>query len=508
MDDGTDLVDDLTPGPPGPTGRRRGAGTLWAVLAIGVLVVAAVVISSGGDEGSVPGLPVALGAARTGGGESAAADAMVASVTYVAGDDLPALGGEATAYRLSLAVTDDQVRSLADALGLAGPVVHDGQRWTVDEGSGHLEVHEAGMATWWYSATGGGVASSGASSGSGGGTCSEPAGAAAVGCEVVTPPSTVTTSVPDCAVASDGGDGCVDVAPPAPPADLPSEDDARTIALDLLAATGVELDDAVVRVDGGVDAWFVAVEPRLAGVPSGLVHSVTVGSGSQVAMAGGSLAAPEPLGDYPLLDTRAAIARANATPVTELPVVATGGDGTATAEGGGLPPDTTVPACKVVPDGREICQVEGVPEPGVPAPPPDGGRVEVLLVDAEAAFVVLPAVDGSADGYLVPAYRFTDAHGSTVDLPAVSDSALTTPSTTDTSAVDPPVTDTVVEPPSCSRPLVGGDAGGTTVTVQPDPDCVTAETEALRRRSVPPPEPLPRVGTAASAPLRRVAPSP
>ena len=48
-----------------------------------------------------------------------------------------------------------------------------------------------------------------------------------------------------------------------------------------------------------------------------------------------------------------------------------------------------------------------------------------------------------------PAYRFTDADGGRVDLPAVADSTLTTPPTTDTSAVDPG------EPPVVTVPDTG-----------------------------------------------------
>jgi hypothetical protein len=158
--------------------------------------------------------------------------------------------------------------------------------------------------------------------------------------------------------------------------------------------------------------------------------------------------------------------------------------------------DTTVPPCKVQPDGREICETDatagtcealagedamdqvvtcelpacpqavgpadeplGAPEtidcevptpaPDEAPPVPDDGLVEVVLVDAEPSLVLLSAVDGSTDVYLVPAYRFTDADGGVVDLPAVADSALTSPPTTDTSAVDPPVTETSVEPQPC-----------------------------------------------------------
>ena len=111
------------------------------------------------------------------------------------------------------------------------------------------------------------------------------------------------------------------------------------------------------------------------------------------------------------------------------------------------------------------------PDPGlVPEPLPT--PLEVVLVDAVPSLAPLTAVDGSTDVYLVPAYRFTDADGGRVDLPAVADSTLTTPPTTDTSAVDPS------EPPVVTVPatvpcevLVEDDGSGTTHTIQPDPAC-------------------------------------
>ena len=327
MDDGSDQVDELILEPARADRPSRPRG-LWAVLAVVAVAVGAVAISSTGDDDSQrPGLPVALGASVAARDASGAADSMLAWITYVPGDDLPALGGEAPAYRLSSSVSEDQVRDLADALGLEGEITRDGTEWRVSDGSGTLAVADGGTATWWYSSPpSGAVTGSGSSSGSAG--C-----AAGEECTTVTAtapcpadgdcaiaPTTSTTIAcgpgadcvePDCAVSSDGSTSCPDVEQPYPPADLPSGDEARDIALDLLAATGVDLTGAEVVVDGPYDAWYVTVEPLIDGVPSGLVAAVTVGSAGTVRDATGSLAVAEPLGDYPLLDTRATIDRAN-----------------------------------------------------------------------------------------------------------------------------------------------------------------------------------------------------
>ncbi len=557
MDDGNEQAEELTLEPTGsrPSTRRR---ALWGVLAAGAVVVGALVVTSGGEDGTAPGLPVALGSSVAERESGAAADAMLAWVTYVPGDDLPALGGEAPAYRLSGAVTEEDVRVLADALGLDGDPGHDGASWTLSDGTGYLDVYDSGVAQWWFSATGGDVASGSARSGGSAGVdaCAESADGVVSDCAVTpttyvecdaadaacTTPAcdpasgdcaaaTTTTTVcgpgadcvdpsppPDCPVSSDGSSTCVEVEDPAP-VDLPSEDEARTIALDLLAATGLAVDGADATVDGGIDAWYVSVEPRLDGLPSGLVASVSVGAAGAVSSASGYLADPQRLGEYPLLDTRATIERANAQSGvdggvgrTTVPVDAgstNGGDTVVTTatviDDVGATAGTTAPACKVQPDGSEICESMGagstcpqvvapadeplgapetvdctppVTDPGLePEPLPVEGPIEVVLVDASPVLVLLGAVDGSTDAYLVPGYRFTDESGGRVDLPAVADSAITTPPTTDTSAVEPPVTDTVAPDP-CA-PLVEEDASGTTHTVQPDPDCLVREPQRL-----------------------------
>jgi hypothetical protein len=173
-----------------------------------------------------------------------------------------------------------------------------------------------------------------------------------------------------------------------------------------------------------------------------------------------------------------------------------------------IPTTTVMPQCKVQEDGSEVCEQPSTPgticpqtvvtgsDPAVGAPdtvectpplPPDttivpdpapepSGPIEVVLVDAEPALILLPAVDGSEDAYLVPAYRFTDENGGRVDLPAIADDALTTPVTTDTTVpqtgvLPDPGGVEPVDPDPCGPPLVEEDDSGATHTVQPDPDC-------------------------------------
>ena len=449
MDDGSGQVEELTL-EPGDGGRSIRPRALWAVLAAVAVAAGALVVTSAGDDGtSRPGLPVALGssiAPREASG--AAADAMFSWVTYVAGEDLPALGGEAPAYRLPGTVTEAQVQALAAALGLDGEVVHDGPGWTVTDGIAYLEVYEGGAAQWWYSAAGGGT-STGSAGCDGGPDCATmtttdpecgvsgdattcivtecPASASCTSTEPTTtttvcgpaadcavsaprpcdaggvcaedPTTTVVCGPaadcvdvappPDCVAPADGSKPCAEPAPVPPLADLPSQDEARAIALDLLRSTGVDVDGAVVTIDGPFDAWYVTVEPRLDGVLSGLSASVSVGSHGDVTSAAGYLADPERLGDYPVLDTRAAIDRANAQSgqgVGIEPALGATDDAQSTSDRAaedavsscvaGVPADectdtgsaiapavgdveatvTTVPPCAPQPDGSEICQ--------------------------------------------------------------------------------------------------------------------------------------------------------
>ena len=219
------------------------------------------------------------------------------------------------------------MRDLADALGLEGEITRDGTEWRVSDGSGTLAVADGGTATWWYSSPpSGAVTGSGSSSGSAG--C-----AAGEECTTVTAtapcpadgdcaiaPTTSTTIAcgpgadcvdPDCAVSSDGSTSCPDVEQPYPPADLPSGDEARDIALDLLAATGVDLDRSrgrrrrslrrVVRDRRAAHRWGSV---RAGGGRDRRVRRHGQGCHRQP----GRGRAP---GRLPLLDTRATIDRAN-----------------------------------------------------------------------------------------------------------------------------------------------------------------------------------------------------
>lgn len=490
--------------------RRR---ALWGVLAAVAVAAGALAVTAGGGDDDLPTLPVALGAATAerdsaaGAAPMAADDMRMAWVTYLAGDDLPALGGEGPVYRLTGAVEEDQVRALAETLGIDGELRQEDGYWHLEGDDAVLEVYEGG--SWWYSiqqyevlpADGGG--SPGCEPGP------------AVDCGVVeplpadAPPTTIAGSSASC-TTSEAADGtkveeCVSSDEPCPPdapctlpapvepaADLPSEDEARTIALDLLRATGAEVDDAKVMVDGPYDAWYVNVEPTIDGLPvSGLFSSVAVGSKGAITNASGNLATPELIGDYPLIDTRAAIDRLNeqqgswfayapntGAASSEPGTAPLGAPGTASSRPAvAIAEDAAVGGCAEQPDGSEICTdpapvpcvdpatgaevdidtpaVCGGPDVCMGAVPPTGDDVattivsdcaypepepvEITLHDAERVLMWMPSSDGSAESYLLSGYRLSGDDGAIVETAAVADDSLA-PTTT------VPATDTTIPP--------------------------------------------------------------
>ncbi|MGQ0832445.1 MAG: hypothetical protein ACT4OV_12290 [Microthrixaceae bacterium] len=402
---GEDLT--LQPVAVGSRPRRR---ALWGVLAVAAIAAGVLAVSSGSD--GPPRLPVALGSSA--GREAAgaqSADMALAWVTYVPGDGLPMLGGKATAYRLSGTIDAARVKALAAALGMSGEPTRSDKTWHLESGTAVLDVSEDAGGMWWYNADQRvqGISSSGGGSAGCDPAATECAVAGDEGSATDEPATTVpgdtcssdgsecSTTVPECPPNADCAApvepcgpavDCIVPPPttPVPPADLPTKEEARKIALDLVAATGVDVDAANVTIDGPYDAWYVSVEPLLDGVPiSGIGASVSVGSKGAITNASGTLGTPEPLGEYPLLDTRAAIDRLNKLQEGgygggPVPLGAPDGVardlGVATAEesapgcaaddascvGDPVAPTTTVVgACKTQPDGREICEPTAVP---------------------------------------------------------------------------------------------------------------------------------------------------
>jgi hypothetical protein len=84
--------------------------------------------------------------------------------------------------------------------------------------------------------------------------------------------------------------------------------------------------------------------------------------------------------------------------------------------------------------------------------------------------VLLGAVDGSTDLYLVPGYRFSNEDGAIVEVAAVADDSLAPTTIPETTIPEQPDTTEGSEPPGTAcQTLVEDDGSGTTHTIQTCP---------------------------------------
>ena len=486
--------------------------TLWlAAAGLGVVALGLVIVAGrggGGDDADLPTLRIgadagaAAGAADSRAPVSEASDDMsiLPAGTYVPGEGLPKLGGEAPVYRLDAAPDRASVQRLADALGIDGEPTETDGSWHIEDGELGLDVYgvERGWSiypTAWTDP----VAGDDTAAPDG----SEPARTAEELCPTVDPvPADSGSGTGAGSAGSTGNAGADDLdilkceppLEPVRPENLPSSDEARTIALDLLKSTGADVDGAKVTVDDGITEWFVSVEPRVGGLRApGLTMYVGVGDEGRIVSASGYLATPEKLGDYPLLDTTAALERLNEDrvylgpavdlgaadarePAVDTPAVAPDPavaqepavepNSTTTVAGRdpgddlpvltppveppdtALPPDvepmpepTLPPDITIEPPPPNITEPEmTVPETTVPEAPPD-----VAVTDAEIVLVWESSWDGSGT-YLVPGYQFTAEDGSDPTVDAVEEDLLEPPPT------EPPAEPGQVEPANPALP--------------------------------------------------------
>ena len=141
------------PGPAGrPSGMKRRALVLSAVVAFAVAVAALAVVAGGPERGKLVKLPVAA----LGGGSEDQATARsslaypdLGAVQYRVEGRLPELPSTAAAYRLGSDADRSQIERLARALGLDGDVVEEGGGWAVRDGDRQLRVERAPGLPWY-----------------------------------------------------------------------------------------------------------------------------------------------------------------------------------------------------------------------------------------------------------------------------------------------------------------------------------------------------------------------
>ncbi len=371
------------------------------------------------------------GAAASASAESAPASDRMATdmmmpyriVTFVPGDDLPALPTDDVGYLFEGGATAsaEQFAELASGLGVEGEPIRtdDGSSvyWRVgpEDGSApSLYLYEDAQLSWSYNSAwatqpayaGCGVAGST-------GAVDPAAGDVAAGDVAVAPPA--ESSIVD--------DSCAE---PEPPANVPSPDEAEAKTRELMTAVG--LDPAAFTFESYGDEWYAsssAVE-QLDGSFAG--RRVDAGFGAEGALqyVSGQLAQPQRVGPYPLVDLDTAIARLNDTSgfygygggmidarmmdvaVAAEPGAAAGG---AAGEAVGAPvPIDSMPV--------DSMPVDSMPAATVPEPE----EVTVTLVDVQADVWWASDVDGSV--WLLPAYRFIGDDDSWYVVPAVTDEFL------------------------------------------------------------------------------------
>ncbi|GIU88707.1 MAG: hypothetical protein KatS3mg009_3222 [Acidimicrobiia bacterium] len=439
----------------GGAARALVAGTAAAVLAVGLVAVA---VGRGEEGGTPPPLPLLAGAGAATEARAAADTMLAAAVEYRLAGALPDLGDRAPVWRVEAPVGPaDAARRVAAALGTGGEVRERDGVATLTGGGVEVSVYAGGGALYVSAYPAPSVAATGGAAGSAPAAGDEPAAADAK--ERSLPPAP--------------GEGGLEPEPlpvpgpepvPVPPSDLPDGARAERIARDLLRTIGVGGEWTAEVIDGATtavasdcppEARCAAPEPvvssrsvvlrALAGgrTVSGLEWYVEVGDRGVVQSVGGTWAALEPVGDYPLRPVTEAYddlvaGRGFAGDVAALAAAA---DGDARGGAGGAAEPT--PA------------VEPLPAP-VPGPAPEPVRVTVTVTGATLGASLVAAFEDGAEGaYVVPTYRFegsSDAGGPwSAEVLALAPAAVATPTTTapaSTAAPTVPVAPEPVAPPS------------------------------------------------------------
>jgi hypothetical protein len=247
-------------------------------------------------------------------------------------DSLPQLPSEARAYRLGSDPAPGSVERLAAAFDLHGTVDSDAGGWIVRDGNRLVRVQRTDGLPWFFSTIDG-------------------------TCKVVpeTPPP--SASVPPQAlppVAPPGPADCPETPPPAA-TNVPSEDDARNLAMEIFRRAGLGgASPVIVDQPGG---WYVEAAPLVDDRPAaGLPWTISIGAGRAVTAASGYLAPPEPADTYRLVGVDKGLQRAREV----------ASDGTVTGVRLGLTLGHVGSTPYLVP--AYLFELDGQPPPIVPVP--------------------------------------------------------------------------------------------------------------------------------------------
>ncbi len=343
-------------------------------------------VSSGQQSGSIATATPASAEA-----DIATSDMMIAPfiAEYVLADDFPALPTDDVGYVFdgSVVVSAEQVTMVAAAFGVGGePVRVDAFSWRVgpDDGSAPtVWVSTDAQQSWSYNG-----------------------------------PWDDGAVVDACAVSIDSeGNESGDCPEPTPPAGVPSADAAEQRARESLAALGVEA--AALTFETFADEWSanVTADDRTSDRPAIRFWNFGYGAEGVLQWAGGSLAMPQPVGPYPLVDLDTAVGRLRDQGGFGVPMPLLDGPAPVAeneAGAGGVAAD----------EGDDVVTAETlVADEPLPVDPQfDREAITITLVEVQAD--LWWAWDADNTVWLVPAYRFIDADGGWHTVPAVTDEFL------------------------------------------------------------------------------------
>ena len=374
--------------------RHVPAITLPLLAAFGLIATAC------GDDPDASGPPVLVVTGMDAGSPMGASDMAAGAseskmmapwrMNFVAGADLPALDSDATSYTLSTgSYSTDDISAIASVFGVSGDVVEldanigGGYRIGSEDGStDSIWVSGDAMGYWYYS-----------------------------------PKFDESMMSRDCAIEA-SPDGTVSSEPvecvnPEPPANVPSDDEARVLFASMVSDMGMNADDMV--LESYADEWSSSVYGylKIDGVRSPLTVTIGFGAEGAVTWASGFLGEVVEGASYPRIGTAAALERLNtefANPMLR------GGVGLAMDD---VAISEVAPVTEVPVEGTATTDVmvDEVPATDVPVE-----VQEVSIVAVEEELVMLYGQDGSI--YLVPGYAFIAAEDEYGYTPRYTVSAL------------------------------------------------------------------------------------
>ncbi|MEJ7800317.1 MAG: hypothetical protein WKF60_07350, partial [Ilumatobacter sp.] len=207
---------------------------------------------------------------------------------------------------------------------------------------------------------------------------------------------------------------------------VPGAAEAEQRTRETLSALG--LDPAALTIEASADEWFanVNVDDSTADHAATRYWNFGYGAEGVLQYAGGTLATPEPVGPYPLVDLDTAVARLRELSGFGVPVPLLEPAVESDAATSGVAPDPSAPPTDDVTTETLVAAVEPIL---IDPPIVDQEALTVTLVDVQPDLWWVWDAEGSL--WLVPAYRFIDTDGAWHVVPAVTDEFLV--------QVEPPV---------------------------------------------------------------------